>query len=128
MAEGKVEIRIERSADDVWAVIGDFGGLGEWMPGIDKCEVEGDVRVLHTMGLELHEQLKSQDDANRTHSYSLIQSPMPLEHHLATITVTPDGDGSILTWAYEVLPDEMLAAFTPIYEGSVQAVKAQLEG
>lgn len=127
MAEGKVEVEIARSADDVWALIGDFGGIGDWMPGIDACELEGDVRKLQTMGIEIHEQMTGRDDAARRVSYSIVKSPMPLEHHLATLTVTPDGDGSRLEWAYEVRPDEMAAAFGPVYEGSAQAVKQQLE-
>jgi hypothetical protein len=53
---------------------------------------------------------------------------MPVEHHLATLSVTPDGDASILTWAYEVRPDEMAGAFGPVYEGSAKAVKTHLEG
>lgn len=127
MADGKVEVRIERSADDVWALIGDFGGLGGWMPGIESCTVDGDVRTLQTMGMEIQERLVSQDDGARSQSYSIVQSPMPLEHHLATLTVTPDGDGATLEWAYEVRPDEMAAAFAPVYEGSAQAVKQHLE-
>ena len=35
------EIDIDRPADDVWKVVRDFGGLAEWMPGIEKCRVEG---------------------------------------------------------------------------------------
>ncbi len=128
MADGKVEVQIDRSADDVWALIGDFGGLGDWMPGIESCELDGDVRKLQTMGMEIHEQQMSRDDASRTISYSIVQSPMPVEHHLATLSVTPEGEGSVLTWAYEVRPDEMAAAFGPVYEGSAQAVKTKLEG
>ena len=128
MADGKVEVTIERSPDDVWALIGDFGGLGGWMPGIESCELDGDVRRLQTMGMEIHEQLQERDDDARRLSYSIVQSPMPLEHHLATLTVTPEGGGSRLEWAYEVRPDEMAAAFGPVYEGSAQAVKQQLEG
>jgi hypothetical protein len=128
MADGKVEVKIERSPDDVWALIGDFGGLGDWMPGIDSCELDGDVRKIEMMGMEIHEQQMSRDDATRTISYSIVKSPMPLEHHLATLSVAPDGDAPVLTWAYEVRPDDMGAAFGPVYEGSAQAVKAQLEG
>ena len=128
MADGKVEVQIDRSADDVWALIGDFGGLGDWMPGIESCELDGDVRKLQTMGMEIHEQQMSRDDATRTISYSIVQSPMPVEHHLATLSVAPEGDGAVLTWAYEVRPDEMAAAFGPVYEGSAQAVKTKLEG
>ncbi len=128
MADGKVEVQIDRSADDVWALIGDFGGLGDWMPGIESCELDGDVRKLQTMGMEIHERQMGRDDATRTISYSIVKSPMPVDHHLATLSVAPDGEGSVLTWAYEVSPDEMAAAFGPVYEGSAQAVKTQLEG
>lgn len=127
MADGKAEVTIARTPDDVWALVGRFEGLDEWMPGIDACEIDGDVRKLQTMGMEIHEQLKDRDDAARRISYSIVKSPMPLQHHLATLTVTPEGDGSLLEWAYEVLPDEMGAAFGPVYEGSAQAVKQQLE-
>lgn len=128
MADGKVDVQIDRSADDVWALIGDFGGLGDWMPGIESCELDGDVRKLQTMGMEIHEQQVTRDDATRTISYSIVQSPMPVEHHLVTLSVTPEGEGSVLTWAYEVRPDEMADAFGPVYEGSAQAVKTKLEG
>ena len=128
MADGKAEVEIARSPDDVWALIGDFGGLGDWMPGIDACEVDGDVRKIKTMGMEIHERLVSHDDHDRTISYSIVEAPMPIEHHLATISVAPSGDGSVLTWAYEVRPDDMAAALGPVYEGSAKAVKAQLEG
>lgn len=128
MADGKVEVHINRSPEDVWALISDFGGLDGWMPGIDSCELDGDVRKLQSMGMEIHERLVSQDEAARTQSYSIVQSPMPVEHHLATLSVEADGDGSRFTWAYEVRPDDMAAAFGPIYEGSAEAVKAQLEG
>jgi hypothetical protein len=127
MADGRFEVEIARSPDDVWALVGDFGGLGDWMPGIDSCELDGDVRKLQTMGMEIHERLVSRDDTDRTIAYSIVHGPMPLDHPLATISVAPSGDGSVLTWAYEVMPDEMGAAFGPVYEGSVQAVKAQLE-
>lgn len=127
MAEGKAEVTIDRTPDEVWAVVGRFEGLDEWMPGIDSCEMDGDVRKLQSQGMELHEQLVNRDEAAKTISYSLIKGPIPLEHHLATISVEPDGEGSKLTWAYEVRPDAMAAAFAPVYEGSVQTVKQQLE-
>ncbi|MGQ0830959.1 MAG: SRPBCC family protein [Microthrixaceae bacterium] len=128
MADGKAEVTIERTADEVWALVGRFEGLDEWMPGIESCEMEGDVRKLHMMGMEVHEQLHERDDAARRISYSIVKSPMPLEHHRATISVIPEGDGARLEWLYEVRPDEMAAAFGPAYEGSAQAVKKRLEG
>ena len=128
MADGKVEVKIERSPDEVWALIGDFGGLANWMPGIDACELDGDVRKLQTMGMEIQEQLKSRDDRTRTISYSIVDAPISLEHHLATISIAGSGDDSILTWAWEIRPDDMAGAFGPVYEGSAQAVKQHFEG
>ena len=116
MADGKAEVKIAKSPDEVWDLVGNFGGLADWMPGVDSCELDGDVRKLQTMGLEIHEQLMEHE------------SPMPLDHHLATMSVEADGDGSLLTWAYEVRPDEMAGAIGPIYDGSAQAVKTKFEG
>ena len=88
MADGKAEVKIAKSPDEVWDLVGNFGGLADWMPGVDSCELDGDIRKLQTMGL----------------------------------------DGSLLTWAYEVRPDERAGAIGPIYDGSAQAVKTKLEG
>lgn len=128
MADGKVEVHIARSPEDVWALIADFGGLDRWMSGIDSCTVEGDVRTLETMGMTLKERLVSQDDEARTQAYSLFEGPMPVEKHLATLSVAPDGDGTRFAWAYDVEPDEMAAVFGGVYEGAAQAFKERLEG
>lgn len=127
MADGRTEVEIDASPDEVWALVGDFGGLADWMPGVDSCVLEGDVRTVHTMGMEIHERLVSHDQDSRTTAYSIIQGPMPLEHHLSTISVEPAGEGSKLVWSYEVRPDEMAGAFGPVYEGSAKAVKAHFE-
>ena len=128
MAQGEAVIDIDRSPDDVWALLRGFGTINEWMPGIDSCTVEGDVRTIGTMGIEIKEQLRELDDAARRTSYSVIESPMGnLESHLATISVAAEGAGSRVTWAVEVSPDDLLGLFLPIYEGSVVELKKRLE-
>ncbi len=128
MADGKAEISIDRSPDDVWKLVREFGGLEQWMPGVDSCVVDGDVRMIGMMGIEVKEQLRERDDAGRRFSYSLIESPMGnLESHLATIAVAPEGAGSHLSWTVAVTPDELLGLFLPIYEGSVVEIKKKLE-
>ncbi len=128
MASGKAEVSINRSPDDIWKVVREFGTLDEWMPGIDKCTLEGDVRTLDTMGIQIKEQLRNLDDSGRRVTYSVIDSPMGnLESHEATIAVDPEGEGSHLTWSVEVTPDELLGIFLPVYEGSVAALKEKFE-
>jgi carbon monoxide dehydrogenase subunit G len=126
MAEGKAEITVGRSPDEVWDLVGDFDGLADWMPGIEECKSDGKVRVLSTMGMEMHEELRQRDDSARSLTYSIVQSPLPLEHHEVTISVDPEGDGSKVTWAYDVRPDEMAPVFGTAYEGALKAVAARL--
>src|SRR3954468_24260069 len=100
------EIDIDRSADEVWKLVRDFGGLAGWMPGIESCRVEGNDRILGTMGMELTETLVRCDDDTWTLVYSITKSPMPVEHHEATITVAPIGASAAhVTYAVEVRPD-----------------------
>ncbi|MGH3390472.1 MAG: SRPBCC family protein, partial [Actinomadura sp.] len=32
---------INASADEVWAIVRDYGNLAEWAPSIESCEIEG---------------------------------------------------------------------------------------
>jgi mxaD protein len=128
MATAKAEVSIARAPDEVWKLLREFGGLDEWMPGIDKCTVDGDVRTLETMGIEIKETLRTLDDANRTIAYSVTESPMGnLESHLATITVEPEGSGSHVTYTVDVSPDELLPLFQGTYEAAVVEIKKKLE-
>ena len=103
MADFKIDRSFNASADDVWAKLGDFAGLGDWMPGIVKNEVEGEgvgaVRKLYfNETTAVTEVLESHDDAARTLQYSISDGPAPVESYLATISVTPDGDGCRVDW------------------------------
>jgi mxaD protein len=128
VAKGISEIDIARSADDVWAVAGDFAGIGDWMPGIEACTLDGDVRTIEMSGMTIGERLVRRDDADRVLVYSIASGPAPVDHHEATITVTPAGEGSHVTWAVDVEPEAMLALFTQIYQQSLDALKTHVEG
>jgi carbon monoxide dehydrogenase subunit G len=128
MGSAKFEVSIDRSPEDVWKVIRDFGGFPNFMPGIDSCTVDGDVRTIATMGIEIKEQLREVDDDTRKASYSVIESPMAnLVSHLVTISVDPEGAGTHLTWEVDVEPDDLLPLFSGVYEGSVVALKQKFE-
>jgi carbon monoxide dehydrogenase subunit G len=128
MGSATSEIDINRSADDVWKVVGDFAGLASWMPGIEKCTLNGDVRTIEMAGMEIGEQLVTRDDAQRSLSYSIVSGPAPVDNHQATITVTPRDSGSHVTWAVEVEPDGMVDMFSGIYQQSLEALKQHVEG
>jgi uncharacterized membrane protein len=117
MGTGTAEIDIDRSADDVWAVVGDFGGIAGWMTGIETCRVEGESRILETMGMTITE---------RVLTYSVIDGA-PVERHEAVITVTPTGGTSHVTWLVDAVPDEIADFMTSVYQQSLEALKAHVE-
>jgi carbon monoxide dehydrogenase subunit G len=125
VAHEQASIDIDRSPDDVWALVGQFGGLDEWMPGIDSCRVEGDDRFLEMLGMNITEHLVARDDAARTITYS-ITAGLPVEHHEATIAVTASGDGSHVTWDVDATPDEMAGVMVGAYQTALETVKKHL--
>jgi len=127
VGQGHAEIKINKPADAVWAVAGDFGGIGGWMPGIESCVVDGDDRILKMMGMEITERLISRDDGGRSIAYGIV-SGVPVGSHKATITVTAEGETSHVTWDVEVEPDDMTEMMQGIYQQSLQALKDHLSG
>jgi carbon monoxide dehydrogenase subunit G len=128
MAHGQSEISIERNPDDIWKVIRDFGGLADYMPGVDSCTVDGDVRTLQMMGIEIKEQLREIDDDARRLSYSVVASPMDnLVSHEASIAIDPEGSGSHVTWSVDVEPADLLPIFQGAYDNAVTGLKTKFE-
>jgi carbon monoxide dehydrogenase subunit G len=125
MGRARAEIDIDRSPDDVWAVAGDFGSIGAWMPGLDSCVVDGDDRFLRMMGMEIIERLERRDPDERVLVYG-IAGGVPVANHRATITVWPEGNGSRVTWDVEVEPDEMTDMMHQVYQQSLQALRDHL--
>jgi mxaD protein len=123
MAQGAVDVTLAATPDAVWTKVGDFGGVGEFFPGIESFRLEGDDRIIGMFGMEIRERLVSRDDATRTLSYSVVDG-VPLESHTATITVEAEGEGSKVTWAYDVEPAEMAPIFGDTYKGALAALEA----
>jgi carbon monoxide dehydrogenase subunit G len=126
MGEARAEITIDRPADDVWAVIGNFGEL-TWMPGVETCELDGDDRILGMLGMRIVERQLARDDEERTLTYGIVDGDMKPEVHRATITVMPAGSGSFVTWDVEA-DDNMVEVMQGAYTGALGALKEQLEG
>ena len=125
MGEARAEITIDRPADDVWAVIGNFGEL-TWMPGVETCELDGDDRILGMFGMRIVERQLARDDEERTLTYGIVDGDMKPEVHRATITVMPAGSGSFVTWDVET-DDAMVEVMQGAYTGALAALKEQLE-
>lgn len=128
MGSGEATVSISRPPEEVWAVAGDFGGLDGWMPGVDSCRQDGDVRFLSVLGMDISEKLLRHDDAERILEYSIIESPLSAEHHLGRVHVHEEGSGSRVTWFVEVTPDSLTDLLLGTYQQALEALKSHLEG
>lgn len=127
MGKAHAQIRIDKPAAEVWAVVGDFGGIGGWMPGIESCVVDGDDRIVKMRGMEISERCEQRDDDERVLVYGIVGG-VPVINHKATITVQAEGSGSVVTWDVDVEPDEMTDVMHQVYEQSLQALKDYVGG
>ena len=127
MGKGQAAIDISASADAVWAVVGDYGGIGDWMPGIESCRLDGDDRILELMGMTITEHLIAKDDAGRVLTYAITDG-VPVESHQGVITITPEGDVSHVTWNVEATPDDMADLMVGMYQSALEALKTKVEG
>jgi len=125
MGQAEVDIEIKADPDKVWAVVGDFGGLDKWLPGVESCNQEGDDRHLEMMNMTITEHLVRRDDSARQIVYGITDG-VPVESHQATITVSPAGDGSKVTWLVDT-DDAMTEMMSQIYQQGLVALKEHVE-
>jgi len=75
MIKVQIEREYEFGADDVWAVIADFGNVS-WVPGIEKVDLEGEgVGMIRHLTVpvfpQLHERLDAIDHEEKLLEYSI---------------------------------------------------------
>ena len=137
MAGAKVSQVIEASAEKVWDLLGDFGGVMRFSAGMESCTVEGEglgaIRTLRMPGgIELDERLEALDESARTLSYSITRGPLPMKAYYATISVCEEGENACrVDWesTYEpsgVSEEQAQELAEGIYNGSLAAVKKTL--
>ena len=101
------QIRIRRSAADVWALAGDPTQLHTWFPGIVDCKVEGTMRVITTgIGLPMPEQIVLRDDAQRRFQYE-ITAPMFRKHRGTIDVIELDADECMVVYSTDCEPRAM---------------------
>ena len=121
------EIRIHRSAADVWELAGDAARLHEWFPGIDDCKVEGNTRTIFTgAGIPMPEEILVCDQGQRRFQYRLT---VPIfQHHRGTIDVIDLHDGTCLVvYSTEADPRAMALVIGGGTKGALAELKRQME-
>ena len=89
------------SPEALWKKIGDFCGVADWHPAIEKCVLSADGKQ-RTLSLKgggtIVEALENLDDAGHAYTYTIISGPLPVANYHSTISVSPDPKGSALKW------------------------------
>ena len=92
MAQVTVKVNIPVAADQVWQTLRDFGGMDKWAFGVASLSLSGmGLGAVRTItfndGAEVVERLESLDDAGRRLSYTILESSLPVEGYVASLTV-----------------------------------------
>ena len=139
MSEVKVSEKVAAPADEVWELLGDFGGLAKWCgPTLQSCTVEGSgVGAVRTIGLpggkSIQERLEGLDPSSRTLRYSIVgKSPIPVREYLATCRVVETGPSECrVDWESRFEPDgvseeQAQRMLESSYSGSIARVRRLL--
>jgi len=132
----KKSIEVAAAPAETWAAIGDFCGIGSWHPAVAKCELSQKGHdMLRTLSLNgggtiLEKQL-GRNDAKMKYSYSIVESPLPVDHYKSTISVKKAKGGSTITWVGHFdakgAPDEKAAeVIAGVYDGGLASLQKKL--
>lgn len=110
----ELHVELPASPEAVWEVVGPFGGLADWHPWVPNCTLseDGAVRTIAMGAISAIEVLEEQTE--RSHTYRVQQSPMPVEDYRCTWTVTGEGGRARLgiraTFEPRGVPEEQAVA------------------
>ncbi len=114
---------IDASADSVWAVLSDFGGIRVGGP-VTSVETEGDgVGMVRTIGMgggKIVERLDRHDPEARVFAYCIVNDdcPLPVAGYSATVTISETGpDSCNVRWTGTFEPKGAEADAAKIVEG-----------
>lgn len=121
------QITVDRSASDVWELVGDPARLHEWFPGIVACQVDGDRRTITTAtGIDMPEVILVNDPVQRRFQYR-VDIPI-IAFHRGTIDVLAlEGDRCLVTYATDADPRTMALTVGGGTRGALAELKRKME-
>ena len=131
MASIRKEISIEASPEHVWEAVRDVGAVHQRLARgfVVSTQLDGDTRVVtFANGAVARELLVDLDDKARRLAYSVVESPLQLTHHHATIQILPEGaNQSRMIWVADVWPNEAADRVGPMMEQGSLVMKKTLD-
>ena len=131
MASIRKEISIQASPEHVWEAIRDVYAVHRRLaPGfVLDVRPDGDVRIVSfANGAVVRELIADVDDRARRIAYAVVESPLQLTHHHATMEVLREGaDRSRIVWIADVFPHAAAAQVGPMMEQGSEVMKQTME-
>lgn len=129
------------TADGVWKAIGDFCGIADWHPAVEKCELgERDGAKIRTLTLAggggtVVEKLVEWDDAKHSYTYAILEpGPLPVANYTSTLSTKEDDDGGAgIKWtgkfdaAAGATDEAAKEAIEGVYKAGVDALFAKVK-
>jgi mxaD protein len=142
-------IEIKAEPAKVWSFLKRFDGLKDWHPVFSGSEIvsgrDGELGAIRLLtikdGPSFTEELLALNEQGMAFTYSVIESPLPIDRYLSTMSVKSNGSGgSIVTWVGQFSrknpraspPDAendaaALSLITGAYQGGLQNLKTVME-
>jgi hypothetical protein len=134
-----VKETIAASADAVWQILGDFGGIKVGGP-ITAFDIKGAgvgaVRTITLGGAQIVERLEAYDPAALCFTYVITNDdcPLPVSNYSATVKISRDGESACtVEWTGTFEPkgataEQAQQAVTGIYTGGIAGARKALVG
>lgn len=126
-------VSLPRPVDEVWAEIGGFTAIADWHPEVtsaEAAEIEGEPhRHLRLAdGALVLERLV--DRGPHHYSYAMVEGPLPLTAHQATLSCVAEDGGCHVYWSAVFEPadpsaDDIVEGF---YRIGLEALRARFSG
>lgn len=115
----------ECSSSFLWDILSDVGRC-DWVPTIEEITLDGDCRLFEMEGMgTVKERILLLDNEAMRLQYSAIETPTPIEHHLATMQITEISPAQCqLDWTTEIDPEVFSDA---VHQGmliSIEGIKS----
>lgn len=103
MASVSVKFTLNANGPEVWEVVRDFGGIDKWVPGVTQVELVGSGvgakrTVTYEDGTRSVERLESVSDDSRSLSYTALESTLPVQGYIGSLTVRDVPVGCEVEW------------------------------
>ena len=134
MSKVRVSHVYPTEAGTLWEVVGAPDAFASWHPAVaaSPCSDGGRTRRCQLRdGAEIVEEITRHSDTDRSYTYRIMQSPLPVSNYVSTIAVTPEAGGARVVWEAEfdavgAPPAEIETMIRGLYEAGLASLASKL--